>query len=143
MKRKIAKQKPWEPIIVSDNLTWSEFSRINLFLHELPGVEPIVSVARVYPDYSTSHIVGYVSKVSPKDLKKKEYLRDMAVTGISVGKTGLERKLDEQIIGKVGYQRYEVNAFGKRIREIKIDEGQAGKSFKTTLMQNKFKIEYE
>ena len=52
---------------------------------------------------------------------------------MAVGKTGLERKLDEQIIGKVGYQRYEVNAFGKRIREIKIDEGQAGKSFKTTL----------
>ena len=52
---------------------------------------------------------------------------------MSIGKTGLERKLDEQIIGKVGYQRYEVNAFGKRIREIKIDEGQAGKSFKTTL----------
>ena len=52
---------------------------------------------------------------------------------MAVGKTGLERKLDEQIIGKVGYQRYEVNAFGKRIREIKIDAGQAGKSFKTTL----------
>ena len=27
LKRKISKQKPWEPIIVSDNLTWSEFSR--------------------------------------------------------------------------------------------------------------------
>ena len=27
LKRKIAKQKPWEPIIVSDNLSWSEFSR--------------------------------------------------------------------------------------------------------------------
>ena len=74
LRKKISKQKPWEPIIVSDNLTWSEFSRINLFLHELPGVEPIVSVARIYPDYSTAHIVGYVSKVSPKDLKKKSIL---------------------------------------------------------------------
>ena len=70
LKRKIAKQKPWEPIIVSDNLTWSEFSRINLFLHELQGVEPIVSVARVYPDTSTSHIIGYVSEASAKDLNK-------------------------------------------------------------------------
>ena len=49
---------------------------------------------------------------------------------MAIGKTGLKRKLDEQIIGKVGYQRYEVNAFGKRIREIKIDEGQAGKVLK-------------
>ena len=44
----IAKQKPWEPIIVSDNITWSEFSRLNLFLHELEGVKPVVSVARMY-----------------------------------------------------------------------------------------------
>ena len=129
----MSKQKPWEPLIVSDNLNWSEFSRINLFLHELQGVEPIVSVARVYPDISASHIVGYVSQVSAKDLQNKQYLRDMAVTGIAVGKTGLERKLDENIIGKVGFQRYEVNAYGKRIREILLDKGQAGESFKTTL----------
>ena len=133
LKRKIAKQKPWEPIIVSDNLTWSEFSRINLFLHELQGVEPIVSVARVYPDTSTSHIIGYVSEASAKDLNQKKYLKDMSVTGLSVGKTGLEHKLDEDIIGKVGFQRYEVNAFGKRIKQIQVDPGQAGQSYRTTI----------
>ncbi len=133
LKRKMAKQKPWEPIIVSDNLTWSEFSRINLFLHELQGVEAVVSVARIYPYKSTSHLIGYVSQASSKDLQKKEYLRNMSVPGISVGKIGLEHKLDENIIGKVGFQRYEVNAFGKRIRQIELDKGQAGQNFKTTL----------
>ena len=132
LKRKIAKQKPWEPIIVSDNLTWSEFSRINLFLHELPGVEPIVSVARQYPDQSTAHLVGYVSQVSQKDLQKKQYLKDMSV-GIAVGKTGLENKLDKDIIGKVGFQRYEVNAFGKRIKQIQVDPGESGKNYRTTI----------
>ena len=29
--KRLKKRKPWEPIIVSDNLTWSEFSRLNLF----------------------------------------------------------------------------------------------------------------
>ena len=133
LKRKMRKQKPWEPLIVSDNLTWGEFSRINLFLHDLQGVEPIVSVARQYPDNSTAHIVGYVSEVSAKDLKNKKYLRDMAVTGIAAGKTGLENKLDEKIMGKVGFQRYEVNAFGKRIKQIKIDKGEAGQNFRSTI----------
>ncbi len=133
LKKKIAKQKPWEPIIISDNLNWSEFSRINLFLHELQGVEPIVSVARVYKDNSSAHVLGYVSQVSAKDLKEKKYLKDMSVPGIAVGKTGLEKRLDKEIIGKVGFQRYEVNAFGKRIKQIQVDQGQAGKSFKTTL----------
>ena len=133
LKKKIAKQKPWEPIIVSENLTWSEFSRVNLFLHELQGVEPIISVARVYPEQSVSHVVGYVSQLSKKDLQNKKYLRDMAITGISVGKTGLENKLDQEIIGQVGFQRYEVNAFGKRIRQIQVETGKSGKNFRTTL----------
>ncbi len=133
LKRKISKQKPWEPIIVSDNMTWSEFSRVNLFLHDLQGVEAIVSVARVYPFKSTSHIIGYVSQASVKDLKNKKYLRDMSVPGLTVGKNGLEHKLDKDIIGEVGFQRYEVNAFGKRIRQIEIDKGRAGQNYKTTI----------
>jgi penicillin-binding protein 2 len=133
LKRTIKKQKPWEPIVISDNLSWSEFSKLNLFLHELNGVEPVVSVARMYPDNSSAHILGYVSQISAKDLKTKKYLKELAVPGMTVGKTGLERKLDEEIIGKIGFQRYEVNAYGKRIKTIKINEGKAGKSFNTTL----------
>ena len=133
LKRTISKQKPWEPVIVSENLSWSDFSRVNLFLHELEGIEPIVSVARTYPDNSSAHILGYVSQISKKDLQTKKYLKDQSVPGMAIGKTGLERKLDEKIIGKVGYQRYEVNAYGKRIREILINTGQVGQSFKTTL----------
>ena len=133
LKKKIAKQKPWEPVIISDNLNWSEFSRVNLFLNELQGIEPIVSVARTYNDNSSAHILGYVSQVSAKDLKEKKYLKDMAVPGIAVGKTGLEKRLDKEIIGEVGFQRYEVNAFGKRIKQIQVDQGQSGKNFKTTL----------
>ena len=57
----------------------------------------------------------------------------MSVPGMAVGKTGLERRLDKEIIGEVGFQRYEVNAYGKRIKQIKVDPGKSGKSFKTTL----------
>ena len=133
LKRKMEKQKPWEPLIVSDNLTWSEFSRINLFLHDLQGIEPVVSIARVYPNKSAAHIVGYVSEVSKKDLENKKYLKEMPVRGVAVGKTGLERKLDKNIIGKVGFQRYEVNAFGKRIRQTQTDEGKTGTDYRSTI----------
>ena len=91
-----------EPI-VSDNITWSEFSRLNLFLHELEGVKPVVSIARMYPDSSSAHILGYVSQVSAKDLQTKKYLKDIHVM-LSIDKTGLERKLDEQIIGKLAFK---------------------------------------
>ena len=87
----------------------------------------------MYNDNSSAHVLGYVSQVSAKDLKNKKYLKKMSVPGIAVGKTGLERRLDKEIIGKVGFHRYEVNAFGKRIKQILVDQGQAGKNFKTTL----------
>jgi penicillin-binding protein 2 len=135
LRKKIAKQKLWEAIIVSDNLTWSEFSRLNLFLHELEGVQPIVSVARSYKDDSSAHAVGYVSEISVKDLKKKKYLENLNIAGVAIGKTGLESALDEEMLGKPGYLRYEVNAFGKRIKQVSTNKGSDGKTFRTTLDQ--------
>ena len=133
IKKKIKSQKPWDPVIISDNLTWSEFSRINLFLHELQGAEPVVSVARLYTEPSSAHVIGYVSRVSKKDLQTKAYLENKVAAGTRVGKTGLENQLDNRVIGEVGYKRYEVNAFGKRIKEISINPGKPGENFKTTL----------
>ena len=72
--KKIKKRKPWEPVIVSDNLTWAEFSKLHLFLHEMRGIKPVVAVARKYlQDGSTSHVIGYVADVSISDLENSEF----------------------------------------------------------------------
>jgi len=132
--KKIKRRKPWETIIVSDNLTWSEFSRLNLFLHDMQGVKPVVALARKYSaDGSSSHVVGYVSEVSVKDLENNEFLREINVPGLKTGKNGLEKFLNETMIGKPGIQRFEVNAYGKRIKELKLVRGQVGKNFRTTI----------
>ena len=107
LKRRLAKLKPWDNLVVSDNLTWSEFSRVNLFLHELPGLRPIVSMARFYDNHASAHIVGYVSEVTPRDLKQKEYLQDFRIEQIAIGKTGIESLYDQQMLGQPGYLRYE------------------------------------
>ena len=44
--KRLKKRKPWQPVVVSDNLSWEEFSKLNLFLHEVQGIKPVVSVAR-------------------------------------------------------------------------------------------------
>jgi len=132
--KKIKKRKPWEPVIISDNLTWPEFSKLNLFLHEVEGIKPVVAVARKYlQDGSFSHLIGYVSDVSKSDLENNEFLRKVHVPGLKIGKTGLEKSLNEKIVGKAGYQRYEVNAYGKRVKELKFMQGTVGKNYRTTL----------
>jgi penicillin-binding protein 2 len=134
--KRLKKRKPWQPIIISDNLTWAEFSKLNVFLHDLQGIKPIVSVARKYfEDGSTSHLIGYVSDVSQKDLKNSELLRAINTPGLKTGKNGLEKSLNEEIIGFPGLQRFEVNAYGKRIKELKYIQGKAGINYRLTIDQ--------
>jgi len=133
LKKKIAKQKIWESAIISDNLTWSEFSKLNLFLHELQGAQPVVSIARFYKDDTSAHAIGYVSEISAKDLRNKKYLANLNIAGVAIGKTGLESALDEKMLGTPGYLRYEVNAYGKRIKQVSTKDGMKGETYRTTL----------
>jgi len=134
--KRLKKRKRWEPIVISDNLTWSEFSRLNLFLHEMQGVKPVVALARKYiSDGSSSHIIGYVSETSVKDLENNELLREINVPGLKTGKNGFEKSFNNFMIGKPGIQRFEVNAFGKRIKELEFVKGIPGTNFRTTIDQ--------
>ena len=47
--RKKKKLKPWDTLVVSDNLSWSQFSKLNLYLHEIEGAKPVLSTSRYYP----------------------------------------------------------------------------------------------
>jgi len=133
---RLKKRKRWEPIIISDNLSWSEFSRLNLFLHEMQGVKPVVALARKYSsDGSSSHIIGYVADTSVKDLENSELLREINIPGLKTGKNGLEKSFNESMIGTPGIQRFEVNAYGKRIKELELVKGIAGTNFRTTIDQ--------
>ena len=128
------KQKPWETIIISDNLTWDEFTKINYYLYDLPGLEPVITVGRNYPYKEVyTHILGYVSEASKDDLQKNEIIKKRNVPGLRVGKTGLEKMLENEIIGTNSVQRFEVNAYGKRINQIDYENGQQGKTIKLTI----------
>ncbi len=127
-------QKPWETLIISNNLSWEEFSKINLYLHELNGAKPVLSIARNYP-YSDnySHVLGYVSEASIKDINRNEIIKNNHVPGLKVGKTGLEKTYEKKLIGSNGVQRYEVNAYGKRVRELDHEKGIKGQNIKITI----------
>ena len=127
-------QKSWETLIVSDNLTWEQFTKINFFLHELTGAKPVLSVSRDYPlSENYTHVLGYVSMASEKDILNNEVIKNNHVPGLRVGKTGLEKSFENDLIGSNGVQRYEVNAYGKRINQIDHEEGTQGKTIKLTI----------
>ena len=127
-------QKPWETLVVSENLTWEQFAKINYFLHDLTGAKPVLSVSRDYPfKENYTHVLGYVSEASEKDILDNKEIKKNHVPGLKVGKTGLEKTYESELIGTNGIQRYEVNAYGKRINQIDYKEGIKGKTIKLTV----------
>ena len=128
------KQKPWETIIISENLSWAQFSKLNLYLHELDGAKPVLSVSRYYPyKENFTHVLGYLSRASASDLEENESIKKNYVPGLKVGKSGLEKTFEKDLIGTNGVQRYEVNAYGKRINQLDHTVGKKGKNITLTV----------
>ena len=131
--RDIAANKKFVPVPVAENMTWEEFSRINLHLPYLPGVQPDVGESRDYPfGKEMVHVLGYVAAVSPKEQAgDKDPL--MSMPGMRIGKRGIEKEYDALVRGRAGASRVEVNAYGRIIRELGKDAGVMGEDVYLTL----------
>ncbi len=126
--------KPWETLIVEDNLSWEKFSRINNQLYDLNGVKPIISISRNYPyKENYTHILGYVSQANEKDISSNKIVKDKFVQGLKVGKIGLEKSFEDTLIGDNSIERYEVNAYGRRISQLAFKNGNKGETIKLTI----------
>ena len=117
--------KPWETIIVAENLTWEKFSKVNSYLYLLSGVKPVLAISRNYPfKENFTHVLGYVSQANKDDILNNEKIKEKFVPGLKVGKIGLEKSLEEKLIGSNDIERYEVNAMveeliNKNIKKVK------------------------
>ena len=126
--------KPWETLIVSNNLSWDKFSKINNHLYDLNGVKPVISISRNYPfNDNFTHIIGYVSQANEQDIENTELIKKNFVPGLKVGKIGLEKSFEEKLIGTNDIERYEVNAYGRRISQLEFQKGKKGKTLKLTV----------
>ncbi len=126
--------KPWETLIVSDNLSWQKFSKINNHLYDLNGVKPVISISRNYPfKENFTHLIGYVSQANQDDIESTQAIKKNFVPGLKVGKVGLEKTFEEKLIGTNDIERYEVNAYGRRISQLEFQKGEKGKTLRLTI----------
>ena len=126
--------KPWETLIVSDNLSWQKFSKINNHLYDLNGVKPVISISRNYPyKENFTHLIGYVSQANQDDIETTDVIKKNFVPGLKVGKVGLEKSFEKKLIGSNDIERYEVNAYGRRISQLEFQKGEKGKNLRLTI----------
>jgi penicillin-binding protein 2 len=133
--REIAANKKFMPAMVAENLTWEEFSLVNLHLPYLSGVQPEIGETRDYPfGDALSHVLGYVAAVSPDD-ENNDSDPLLALPGFRIGKRGIEKEYDAQVRGAAGVSQEEVNAYGRVIRELGRQPGEPGSDVYLTIDQ--------
>ena len=121
--REIVNAPKAQPVFVANGLSWDEFSRINVRAPELRGISAEMGEARFYPfGGAFSHVIGYVSKINAVELKEETDAAGgkadplMLHPGFRIGKQGVEKALDEQLRGKAGGQKVEVDSTGRVVR---------------------------
>ncbi|MGC8475835.1 MAG: penicillin-binding protein 2 [Acetobacteraceae bacterium] len=129
--RDVAHNRRFIPVLVADFLTWDQMARIEAASPRLPGIVIDVGQTRVYPfgpDFA--HVVGYVAPPTPADVARDPAL---ALPGMRVGRTGVERFRERDLRGQAGSVQLEVDAAGRVIRELARDEGVPGEAVTLTL----------
>lgn len=107
------------PVEVMEDMTWEQFSAINLRNPELPGVTADMGEVRVYPHGGAfAHVVGYVAKVNKTDITDTGPNSEpiMLNPGFRIGKQGVEKAFDLDLRGKPGARKVEVDANGREVR---------------------------
>ncbi|MFQ5785303.1 MAG: penicillin-binding protein 2 [Alphaproteobacteria bacterium] len=129
--RDIGRKRGFVPITVRENLSWPEVSRVEVNAPDLPGVMIDAGQSRNYPLTTiTSHVVGYVAAVAEDDLTGDPLLE---LPDFRIGKSGIEKVYDQALRGSAGNSQVEVNAYGRVIRELARQDGQAGKDLALSL----------
>ena len=93
-----------------------------------------MTISRNYPFSGVyTHVLGYVSQPNEQEILENEIVKERFVPGMKIGKLGLEKTLEKQLIGTNAIQRYEVNAYGKRINQLEYQKGLQGKKIRLTV----------
>jgi penicillin-binding protein 2 len=108
------------PVAVVEDMTWEEFSAVNVRAPELPGVTADMGEVRVYPfGGAFTHVIGYVAKVNASDITKTGPNSDPILLnpGFRIGRQGVEKAYDLDLRGKPGAKKVEVDVKGRVVRE--------------------------
>ncbi|HEY1415481.1 MAG TPA: penicillin-binding protein 2 [Caulobacteraceae bacterium] len=108
------------PVAVVEDMSWEEFSRVNVRAPELPGVTADMGEMRVYPyGGAFTHVVGYVAKVNATDISKTGPNADPILLnpGFRIGRQGIEKFYDLPLRGRPGAKKVEVDVKGRVVRE--------------------------
>ncbi len=119
--------KTFEGIPIRTRLSDEEVARFVAQRYRFPGVEVQARLFRQYPlGESAAHVIGYIGRVSEKDLEHLEEREakegvDLLTNYLGtdyIGKEGLEKRYEAALHGTTGAEEIEVTASGRAVRTL-------------------------
>ncbi len=126
--RALLKQRPpFERQTLKSNLNDEEAAILAVNQHRFPGVGLRARLLRHYPKGElTSHVVGYVGRISTDNL---ENIDNQSYRGVEyIGQSGIEAHYESILLGKSGVERVETNAHGRIVRSLEQNPPDTGKT---------------
>jgi penicillin-binding protein 2 len=121
----------FKPVLVGENLTLAQVSRIGVASLEYPEFDVEVQHLRLYRHGAqTAHVLGYLGEVAQEEVDRSE---GTLTAGDQVGKKGLEKTYDTMLRGKDGERVVVVDSRGELLREYGRRPAVPGRSVTLTL----------
>jgi penicillin-binding protein 2 len=122
--------------VLKAGLNETEVATFSVNQHKFPGFSVEARLSRYYPYGDTlTHALGYVSKLNKKELAELE-AAELATNYRAthdIGKLGIEKYYEQQLHGKVGSQRVEINNRGRILRTLSVEQPEPGQDLVLTL----------
>ncbi|MBS1960781.1 MAG: penicillin-binding protein 2 [Bdellovibrionales bacterium] len=115
---KMRGQPSFIPVKIKEDLSREEVALVEAWKIDMPGVQVQQEIKRtnLYGDVA-AHLLGFIGEVSPTELTSLNKAGEVYKLGDSVGKFGIEQRLEEVLRGEDGEKLVEVDALGR----IKLD----------------------
>lgn len=114
-RKRLKRRKPFEQTPLKYNLTEEERGILAVNGFRLQGAEITARLTRFYPNHELfAHVIGYVGRINERE---SQNIDAIAYSGTdSIGKIGIEKYYEKQLLGTVGSENVETNARGRVMR---------------------------
>ena len=100
----VREEETWHPVL--ENVSLTVAAVINEHPERFPGVRVVGSTRRTYPELTlAAHVVGFRTNVRDSDLTDDSSMADLTSTAARMGRSGVERSYDHQLVGVAGVRR--------------------------------------
>ncbi|MCL2767163.1 MAG: penicillin-binding protein 2 [Synergistaceae bacterium] len=123
---------PYRVVTVASNLAMTQMAEIVSDPDFVPQLFPMPVWRRIYPAGSFASLVtGYVGEINEQELRQSRNRGYLG--GDIIGKNGVEKSYEDILRGAVGQEAIEVDARGRRVRNIETKNAVPGNRINLTL----------